>query len=617
MFKKLNLNIAFLLLLPFVTSGQEVITGLQTNISILNSDKYAVKAKGLAAGPVQLPFFDDFSGKNIFPAADRWTDNFVFINNTYSDRQPTTGIATFDAIDNTGRLYETATSYGFEADHLTSQPVNLNLSPSDNIWLSFLYQPGGLGDPPELRDSLTLQFFASAENRWYSVWRAEGTLQQNFKSVILRIDNPRFLNSGFQFRFVNWASLASATGDPSMIGNCDQWNIDYVYLDKNRNSADTSLADVAFRRPIRSLLKTHEAMPWKQFKEISLQEMGSVIPIHYRNNDIIVRNVTRNFIIKDLYTNTISHSFSAGATNINPLTNVDYDANLIYTFNSTGNDSALFGITCYLITDEFDPKVNDTIHYNQVFSNYFAFDDGTSEGGYGVTGQGSRNAMAAYRFKSFIQDTIRAIRICFNDSYLNSNLRAFDLVVWNDISDLPGDILYSADEQMVVKGADLNGFYTYNLPDPVMVNGVFYVGWRQRSETFLNAGYDVNTPNNNRQFYWLNGVWQKSQAPGSIMIRPVVGKSLKPTSVDDTFPEGKHSFSIWPNPASDFINLYSDELALSRTAFVTIIDFQGRELIRVPYSERIDISGLHPGIYTVIASSNGRATGYIRLVKTR
>ena len=617
MFKKLNLNIAFLLLLPLVSSGQEVITGLQTNISILNSGKNTIKAKGFAAGPVELPFFDDFSGKSIFPVPERWTDNFVFINNSYSDRQPTTGIATFDAIDNTGRLYETATSYGFEADHLTSQPVNLNLSPSSNIWFSFLYQPGGLGDRPEAGDSLTLQFFASAENKWYSVWKAEGSSRENFKSVIIRIDNPRFLTSGFQFRFINWASLSAITGDPSMVGNCDQWNIDYVLLDKNRNSADTSLADVAFRRPIRSLLKTHEAMPWKQFKEISLQEMGSVIPIHYRNNDTIVRNVTRNFIIKDLYTNTITHSFSAGATNINPLTNVDYDANLIYTFNSAGNDSALFGVTCYLITDEFDPKGNDTIHYNQVFRNYFAFDDGTSEGGYGVTGQGSRNAMVAYRFKSFIQDTIRAIRICFNDSYLNSNLRAFDIVVWNDISDLPGDILYSADEQMVVKGTDINGFYTYNLPDPVMVNGVFYVGWRQRNETFLNAGYDVNTPNNNRQYYWLNGVWQKSQTPGSIMIRPVVGKSLKPTSVDDPLPAEKHSISLWPNPASDFINLYSEELVLSPTAYVTIIDLQGRELIRVPYSERIDISRLHPGIYTVITSANGRATGYTRLVKTR
>ena len=127
-----------------------------------------------------------------------------------------------------------------------------------------------------------------------------------------------------------------------MIGNCDHWNIDYVYLDRNRNAADTSLADVAFRTPVRSLLKTHEAMPWKQFRQVYLQEMGSSIPIHYRNNDNITRNVTRNFEIRDIYTNTVSHSFSAGATNIDPYTNVDYNANLIYTFNNGNNDSALF-----------------------------------------------------------------------------------------------------------------------------------------------------------------------------------------------------------------------------------------------------------------------------------
>ncbi len=183
-----------------------------------------------------------------------------------------------------------------------------------------------------------------------------------------------------------------------------------MYLDKNRNAADTTFADVAFRTPVRSLLKTHEAMPWKQFRQIYLQEMGSSIPIHYRNNDKIVRNVTRNFEIRDTYTNTLSYSFSAGATNIDPLTNVDYNANLIYTFNTVNNDSALFKITCYLKTDDFDPKENDTLYYNQVFSNYFAFDDGSSEGGYGINGQGSRNAMVAYRFKSFIQDTLRAVQ---------------------------------------------------------------------------------------------------------------------------------------------------------------------------------------------------------------
>ncbi len=357
----------------------------------------------MTANPVELPFFDDFTGHSFLPSAKWWSDNYAFINNTYSNQQITIGIATLDALNDAGKLYDNAGSDGFEADHLTSQPVNLNYPSSENIWLSFYYEPGGLGDMPELNDSLTLQFFAPEEARWHSVWKADTSRQLKFKPVIIRIENSRYLKNGFKFRFVNWASLSANLNDPSMIGNCDHWNIDYVYLDKNRNAADTSLADVAFRTPLRSILKTHESMPWKQFRQVYLQEMGSAIPIHYRNNDKITRNVTRNFEIRDMFTNTVSHSFSAGAANVDPFTNVDYNANLIYTYNNNNTDSALFRITCYLKTDDFDPKGNDTIIYNQVFSNYFAYDDGSSEGGYGINGQGSRNAMAAYRFKSYLQ----------------------------------------------------------------------------------------------------------------------------------------------------------------------------------------------------------------------
>jgi hypothetical protein len=614
MLKKLVLNIALLLCFPALSSAQEIITGLQINTAL--SGQVNKQVKGSAADPLELPFFDDFTGHSFLPSSKWWSDNYAFINNTYSNQQVTIGMATLDALDDLGKLYEKAGSEGFEADHLTSQPVNLNFPSSENIWLSFYYQPGGLGDAPEPGDSLTLQFLAPDEARWYSVWKTPGKAADKFSPVIIRIENPRYLKNGFKFRFVNWASLSANINDPSIIGNCDHWNIDYVYLDRNRSAADTSLADVAFRTPLRSILKTHEAMPWKQFRQVYLQEMGSSIPIHYRNNDMITRNVTRNFEIRDMFTNTVSHSFSAGAANVDPFTNVDYNANLIYTYNNGNNDSALFKITCYLKTDDFDPKGNDTITYNQVFSNYFAYDDGSSEGGYGINGQGSRNAMAAYSFKSYLQDTVRAIRICFNDSYFNSNQRAFDLVIWDDNNGLPGNIISSAENVLVEPGDEINGFHTYILPDGVMVDGVFYAGWKQRSETFLNAGFDVNTPHRGRQYYWLNGVWMQSQKEGSIMIRPVVGAPIKTTSSDDINPVVTGNFRMWPNPASDNINLDCPDLALLRSAFVSIIDLQGREMLRVPYSERIDISKLKPGIYAVIILSDGRRTGYFRLVIT-
>ena len=83
---------------------------------------------------------------------------------------------------------------------------------------------------------------------------------------LYRITDTRFLKTGFQFRFTNYASPSPNQNDPSMVGNCDQWNVDYVLLDKNRNAGDTIFTDVAFTLPVRSLLKNHEAMPWKQYQ---------------------------------------------------------------------------------------------------------------------------------------------------------------------------------------------------------------------------------------------------------------------------------------------------------------------------------------------------------------
>lgn len=621
MIKKVAIYVIIFFSFQAISSAQEIITGLQFNQAIYGKTLKSSHSKGLSADTLELPFFDDFCNHSYIPDESKWSDNDVFINNTYSDQQITTGIATFDAIDNTGKLYEYATSSGFEADHLTSQPVNLDYDPSVNIWLSFYYEPGGLGDPPDIKDSLTLHFYAPAENKWISVWKMPGSQNPGFKPVIIRIDQSRFLKKGFRFRFVNYASLSPAiSNDPSMIGNCDHWNIDYVILDRNRNEADTNLADVAFRLPLRSILKTHEAMPWKQFRQVYLQEMGSSIPIYYRNNDKIVRNVTRNFIIQDVYSNVVAHSFSAGATNIAPYTNVDFQANLVYTFNTTSNDSALFRITCYLITDDFDQKVNDTIHYNQVFGDYFAFDDGSAEAGYGINGMGSRNAMFASRFKSFVRDTIKAVNICFNDSYMNSNHRAFDLMIWNDNNGLPGNLIYTAKDMIVEKGTIINGFYNYNLPDPVVVDDVFYVGWKQQSETFLNAGFDVNTPSPGKQFYWLYGEWHTSQPPiqGTVMIRPVMGKPVE-TVNDDDIPDGGQvkSLRIWPNPAENIINLDPENMIFAQSAMIAFFDISGRELMKLQYSETIDISSLRKGIYIVIFTIDGRVSGYSRLVKIR
>ncbi|MGM0666973.1 MAG: T9SS type A sorting domain-containing protein [Bacteroidota bacterium] len=605
----------FLLVFVLNIHGQEIVTGLRSNPALLEAwqQKSLFKSKS-PADTLDLPFFDDFLPHSIYPSPSRWADDYVYVNNTYPVNSLSQGVATFDAIDQRGILYEEAGPFAFEADHLTSLPINLEAEASENIYLSFFYQPQGIADPPELQDSLVLQFFSITDNQWHHVWKAEGSGLHEFKPVIIKIDQPDYLYRGFRFRFVNYASISSDFDDQSMAGNADHWNIDYVYLDRNRSGSDTIPADVAFTGPVRSVLNTYESMPWKQFRNVFLSEMGSFIEISYRNNDDVTRNVTRNFAIRDIYEDTGVHTFSAGATNIGAGERVTYKANLIYTFNSDNPDSAMFRIRSVLITDESDRKGNDTIDYFQVFSNYFSFDDGSAESGYGVNGQGASNAMVAVRYRTFEPDTLRAVMMAFNDSYLSSNRRYFNIAVWDDDNGMPGELLYEQ-EAMVDPGENINQFIQFRLNDPQLIDGYFHIGWTQLSETFLNLGLDMNTMPGGRRHYYINGSWNESEVAGSLMLRPVVGGAIIPTGIDDPEQDPRERINIWPNPVKDILNIDIPSEMISRGFKTDIYDNSGRWLMSATDARTLNVSDLPRGVYLVIIRSENTVIAYNRFIR--
>lgn len=610
-----HITIIFLLLLSIPLAGQEIVIGLQSNNALKTAKPVARVA---VIDTLDLPFLDDFSSHSITPDERLWSDKNVLINDTYSNAQPSKGVATFDIIDGNGDLYEDASSYSFQADILTSKPIDLAYQPNDNVKLSFFYEAGGLGDKPEAGDYLTLQFYVPDDDIWELAWESEGSDFDGFKPIIISIDDPRFLKKGFRFRFMNYGSLGNLS-EPSMVGNCDQWNIDYVKLDKNRADNDTVVADVAFRFPHRSLLKEYEAMPWKQFKEVYLQEMNGTLSICYRNNDIITRNVTRNFQITDLYTNKVVKTFSGGASNINPLTNVDYEIGHFYTFASSRTDSALFEVKSWLLTDDFDHKENDTIVYYQHFTNYYAYDDGSAEGGYGINGLGSSNAMLAVRFRAYVPDTLYSVNIRFNDSFQNRNNTLFTLTVWDDNDGQPGNIIAEVEDCEVKQATSINGFTNYTLSEPLTVDGTFYVGWKQQNETFLNAGFDVNTPHNGRQLFWINGEWTESQVNGIVMVRPITEEAVI-TSISNVNNDRKEfkkfdTIDFYPNPAKDYIRIDTDRFNVE-SDIISIFDITGRALSRKTLSEVIDISYLKTGVYIILISRDNTIMGRERLIKT-
>jgi len=148
------------------------------------------------------------------------------------------------------------------------------------------------------------------------------------------------------------------------------------------------------------------------------------------------------------------------------------------------------------------------------------------------------------------------------------------------------------------------------------VENIFYVGWKQRSETFLNAGFDVNTPHRGNLLYWMNGTWFTSQKSGTLMIRPIVGPPVN-TSVHDIYQNNRNKLHFYPNPASDYISFNRNDLPDNSLYTVSVTDINGKELIRVPLNDKIDISALKAGMYIVSLSRNGLALGHSRLIKTK
>ncbi len=597
MMKTLSYGSLILLFLNGPALAQEILTGLEVNSSVRDVYRQQPALKSIK-GSLELPFFDDFSGSDVYPDSRKWSDRYVFINSDYPVNPISVNVATLDAIDHTGALYEHATTWPFPADRLTSNAINLAYPASDSIYLSFFYQPQGRGDIPQTHDSLRVEFFSPETEDWRVAWSVPGDSLHEFKLVMLPLSDPEYLQDGFRFRFSNIASIADNRHNPGTMGNCDHWHVDYVYLNRGRTYADTVFSDVAFIKPIRSVLNNYEAMPWNQFQAGRIAEMGSVLPVAYRNLDNTERIVQRNFSIYDVYENRTAHSFPGGAAGIGPRQIHDFNADLTWSFTSANPDSALFRVRAWLTVEGLEPRYNDTVVYHQRFSNYFALDDGTAENGYGLAGGGSENARIACRFRAYRADSLRAIKIYFNQSLNHASRQYFNLAVWDDDNGRPGNIIYLQEGLRPVYEDELNRFHTYHLDNAVPVSQIFYVGIIQTTTEFLNIGFDVNRNNRNRLFYNIFGEWRNSSFEGSLMIRPVVGESHPPLSVAD--PPGTQHIRVYPNPARDILFIDTGPESAPGSATYSLINSAGQIVYQEDAAIRsIDVSKFPAGIYFV------------------
>ncbi|MFC2101629.1 T9SS type A sorting domain-containing protein [Bacteroidota bacterium] len=632
--------------------AQEMLVGLEFNpvVQVKAAEQHLLKdvSNGLDTIPMELPFFDNFSEATVFPSDTRWIDNYAFVNTDLPVYPINRGAVTLDAISDSGQMYPQAIPgpNTFLADHLTSRYIRLDsifspvaraLSPADSVYLSFWYQPQGRGKPPHVADSLMLRFLVSPERDsitptdtthfdavWQEIWRTKGMSldtflinnNQYFVQVMVPITDTQFFKKTFRFQFYNYVSLASSS-EPSWQSNCSQWNLDNIYLNIDRTAEDTLRPEIAFIERPPSMLRTYTSMPFPQYTDNPTNEMADTLGVLMSNRDLADHNTSYGYSMKDL-NGTWQSDYSGGEYVMKPFYSFGYVTYIPFAhppvlqlFPISAADSATFLITHHVEAID-GSMLGDTMQSYQRFYNYFAYDDGTPDAGYGLSPAGS---LLAYRFKlNKTPDTLRAIQFLFNQTLSGDNVQFFYLKIWNDANGKPGQVLY--EELVRPKFADsLNKFVTYHIDPPLRISNTFYVGWEQTTNDNLNLGYDRYNNSREQVLFNVTGEWLTSTFNGSLMIRPIVGKPI-PLGV----PERKEevlSLKIYPNPASNEVVRIELPLSQGKMELYTIHVYNlfGQEVVKEQYTGTINVAGFAPGMYMVtLSGSSGQVIASSKLI---
>ncbi|MFH0866542.1 MAG: T9SS type A sorting domain-containing protein, partial [Bacteroidota bacterium] len=410
---------------------------------------------------------------------------------------------------------------------------------------------------------------------------------------------------------------------PSWAGNVDQWNIDYVYLNKDRNMADSVYKDIAFVEPAPSSLANYYSMPWSQYCVDPDGEMKDTMYMTISNLDTVTYNSSYKYDVYDESWSVI-YPYNGGSYNIYPYIDSSYQSYVPhakpivgFTFPCDTQDSASFRIV-HVIKEGIlgdSRRQNDTVFFDQKFYNYYAYDDGTPEAGYGLT---PANSTLAYKFTLNHPDTLRAVKMFFNQTYNNASQQYFYLTVWDDASGYPNNIIYQQPGCKPQYADSLNTFHSYQISNTTLVlNGTFYVGWKQTTDDNLNLGFDKNTDVQSKIFYNTGSGWTNTIYHGALMIRPVLGNKLPEVASVDEINTTVNNLVVYPNPASgNGINVLLPSALNSETSSCTVslYDMFGRKVFTAPYMQHLQLPDISDGIYILgVTSSTSHKAFYTRL----
>lgn len=554
----------------------------------------------------------------------KWFDNYAYQNNTYPILPPTIGVATLDGLNEWGLPYNNNNNqtYG-NADKLTSKEINLSgLSESDSVYLSFFFEGKGLGESPDLADSLILEF-KDIGGIWYTMWAQVGynssnPAPQQFQQVLIKVPTQAiqysFFHPSFQFRFRNKASL---------YGNLDHWHIDYVKLGASRSATDTAIQDIAMVYPINTVLKNFTLMPADQLT--GNNDLADTMSVLVRNNDPNASNnaPATNFTqgAEQLYPSSVLlDAYQTQTFNAGPYYTLPFNPASEYTLPGGTVDSMIWLHQVSVLPGDARPS-NDTLRHYQRFSNVMAYDDGSAETAYGLTG--TQIKKFAYEFNLNQPDTLVAVQFMYTQVEQNVSDLIFNINVWDSIK--LNDFTYedapviTLDNRKPHYVDSVNGFTTYKLDSPIIFSNKLYVGWVQNeSETRrLQVGFDLNSPlGRQHMFIYTNSQWTPSplSTQGSPMIRLIFDTDYYGQSTVGIKEAATEKLTLYPNPTTGYLNISGPTNA---NYTVTAQSLLGQQVLQQSnVGGTLDISSLPDGVYvfSILNTTSGQ-THHHKIIK--
>ena len=499
------------------------------------------------------------------------------------------------------------------------------LFPGDTIWATVGCQEGLFALvtdtlTPMTQGSIAVTcdsvFTTVADTTWYHIWSVPGQTLEDFmaendgkyfKQVMIPITDLKFFRNDFYFRFLNYASIVGSSL-PSNRSNEDNWNIDFVYLNINRTADDTDYPMICFSGQQPSFFNRYQSIPYRQYRINPYTFTRESLEIDVANLDGTDHEANYYYTVQQIgggqhYTRTVrpttippykTHGFlecsddyeSPACPNVGELFAISMDY-----------DSASYQISHYLYDSTANPPLADSMIYRMGMYNYYAYDDGIPELGFGVRPAGGRFAV---RFDVADFDTIQGVQLLFNHTLNDANNKYFDIVVWKDANGKPGEELYRLENQRPQWQDQIYRFSYYKFNKTVALAGAFYIGIEQRSDDLINIGFDTSIDNIEYNFVNTNGSWQQSSKHGSLMIRPVVGASYFIGMEENGPSTASGTFMVYPNPVSNVLHLEGD----IANGQVSIYDLTGRKVYAGEYQTVIPVDHLTDGIYLLSVTTN-------------